>query len=145
MVFLDPTCAMVHERWEGYLSRGRLSASAQSGLPVVGRFARVRGGLRRTAMPVCITSGKGAFETDWLYRLGQRPKPDATCLGRERITREAVKKVYQHVSSLKDIAFLAQRVALAEPFRRQYGSEQWDGSNALPILIPSDPSTTSAG
>ncbi|MHC2676959.1 hypothetical protein ACVI1J_009122 [Bradyrhizobium diazoefficiens] len=96
-------------------------------------------------MPVCITSGKGGFETGWLYRLGQRPKPDAAHLRRGRITREAVKKVYQHVSSLKDIAFLAQRVALAKGFDVRMGGERWDGSNALPIPIRSDPCTTSAG
>lgn len=52
-----------------------------------------------------------------------------------RIAREAVKKVYQHVSSPKDIAYLAQRSALALRFREQYGSENSGSANAVPFFI----------
>ena len=39
------------------------------------------------------------------------------------IADEAVKKVYQHVSSPKDEAYLEQRKALAARFRAQHGSD----------------------
>jgi len=66
--------------------------------------------------------------------------PDGSPLRRDvgtttKIAREAVRRVYQHVSSPKDTAFLAQRVALAERFRRRYRSEQGDGPNAIPFFI----------
>ncbi|MHC2676953.1 uncharacterized protein (DUF2235 family) [Bradyrhizobium diazoefficiens] len=66
--------------------------------------------------------------------------PDGSPLRRDvgtttRIAREAVKTVYQHVSSPKDAAYLAQRVALAERFRQRYGSDQTGGPNAVPFFI----------
>lgn len=66
--------------------------------------------------------------------------PDGSPLRRDvgtttRIAREAVKTVYQHVSSPKDAAYLAQRVALAERFRHRYGSDKTGGPNAVPFFI----------
>src|SRR5260370_5903472 len=49
-----------------------------------------------------------------------------------RIAREAVKKVYQHVSSPRDTKYVPQRVALAARFRQQYGSDDNAKSNANP-------------
>jgi hypothetical protein len=51
------------------------------------------------------------------------------------IAKEAVKKVYQHVSSPRDSEYVPQRVALAERFRRQYGSDASGKSNAYPYFI----------
>ncbi len=52
-----------------------------------------------------------------------------------RIAREAVTKVYQHVSSKKDTAYYNQRKALAARFRAQYGSGDAARSNAYPYFI----------
>jgi uncharacterized protein (DUF2235 family) len=51
------------------------------------------------------------------------------------IAREAVNKVYQHVSSPKDTAYLPQREALARRFRQQYGSDVEGASNAVPFFV----------
>jgi uncharacterized protein (DUF2235 family) len=51
------------------------------------------------------------------------------------IAREAVKKVYQHVSSPKDTAYLDQRRALALRFRRRYGCDADGAPNAVPFFI----------
>lgn len=51
------------------------------------------------------------------------------------IAREAVKKVYQHVSSPRDTDYLPQREALARRFRQQYGSDAGGASNAVPFFI----------
>ena len=59
-------------------------------------------------------------------------RDEASC---RRIAREAVTKVYQHVSSEKDEAFLGQRRALAARFREQYASGGAEGSNAYPHFI----------
>jgi uncharacterized protein (DUF2235 family) len=53
----------------------------------------------------------------------------------DRIAREAVKKVYQHVSSPKDSVYLPQREALAARFRLRYGSDMGGAANAVPIFI----------
>ena len=52
-----------------------------------------------------------------------------------RIAREAVKKVYQHVSSPNDAVYLPQREALATRFRQQYGSDTSGAANAVPFFI----------
>ena len=52
-----------------------------------------------------------------------------------RIASEAVKKVYQHVSSPKDAPHLAQRVALAAQFRANHGADHDGQSNAFPYFI----------
>jgi uncharacterized protein (DUF2235 family) len=52
-----------------------------------------------------------------------------------RIAREAVKKVYQHVSSPKDTNYLSQREALAKRFRQRYGSDASGVANAVPFFI----------
>lgn len=51
------------------------------------------------------------------------------------IATEAVKKVYQHVSSPKDARHLAQRSAIADRFRADYGAEVDGSSNAYPYFI----------
>jgi uncharacterized protein (DUF2235 family) len=51
------------------------------------------------------------------------------------IADEAVKKVYQHVSSPKDKAYLEQRKALAARFRAQHGSDAGAKANAIPYFI----------
>lgn len=51
------------------------------------------------------------------------------------IAREAVKKVYQHVSSPRDEKYVPQRDALAARFRADYGSEVEGKSNAFPHFI----------
>jgi uncharacterized protein (DUF2235 family) len=66
--------------------------------------------------------------------------PDGSPLRRDigtttRIARESVKKVYQHVSSPRDTAFLAQRTALAKRFRERYGSDSDGAANAVPFFI----------
>lgn len=66
--------------------------------------------------------------------------PDGSPLHRDvgtttRIAREAVKKVYQHVSSPKDKEYLTQREALARRFRRQYGCDVHGAPNAVPFFI----------
>jgi len=60
----------------------------------------------------------------------------------KRIAREAVTKVYQHTSSrttaqanTRQAELLAQRTALANRFREQYGSDQNGLSNAFPYFI----------
>jgi hypothetical protein len=52
-----------------------------------------------------------------------------------RIAREAVKKVYQHVSSPKDTKYLPQREALATHFRQQYGGDVAGAPNAVPFFV----------
>src|SRR5262249_17756979 len=52
-----------------------------------------------------------------------------------RIAREAVTKVYQHVSSPKDAKYIPQPTALAQRFRRSYGSDDNGDSNAYPHFI----------
>lgn len=52
-----------------------------------------------------------------------------------RIARDAVKKVYQHVSSPKDTKYLPQREALATHFRQQYGSDADGAANAVPFFV----------
>jgi hypothetical protein len=46
-----------------------------------------------------------------------------------------VKKVYQHVSSPKDTKYLPQRIALANRFRREYGSDDNGKANVYPHFI----------
>lgn len=50
-----------------------------------------------------------------------------------RIAREAVKSVYQRVSSPKDKTYLSQRVALAYRFRTKYGPDAEASAIALPF------------
>ena len=52
-----------------------------------------------------------------------------------KIAKEAVKKVYQHVSSPRDTKYVPQRDALAKRFRADYGSEVDGKSNAFPHFI----------
>lgn len=88
---------------------------------------------------------RGAYTVRCLAAvLGQCGVPttmaDGTPLRRDigtttRIAREAVKKVYQHVSSPKDTNYLPQREALAKRFRRRYGSDAGGASNAVPFFI----------
>jgi len=52
-----------------------------------------------------------------------------------KIASEAVKNVYQHVSSPRDGKYVPQRAALAERFRREYGSDTGGNSNAYPHFI----------
>ena len=52
-----------------------------------------------------------------------------------KIAKEAVRNVYQHVSSPKDTAFFQQRKALALRFRRKYGSDAKDAPNVNPFFI----------
>ena len=52
-----------------------------------------------------------------------------------KIAKEAVKKVYQHVSSPKDTAYLEQRQALALQFRKKYGSDEKGAANVNPFFI----------
>jgi uncharacterized protein (DUF2235 family) len=51
------------------------------------------------------------------------------------IAAEAVKKVYQHVSSPKDAKHVTQRLALAERFRADYGADVDGKSNSFPYFI----------
>lgn len=53
----------------------------------------------------------------------------------QEIAKEAVKGVYQHVSSPKDVAYLEQRKALALQFRKKYGSDVNGAPNANPFFI----------
>ena len=52
-----------------------------------------------------------------------------------KIAKEAVKRVYQHVSSPRDAKYVPQRFALAARFRREYGSDASGASNAFPHFI----------
>jgi hypothetical protein len=53
-----------------------------------------------------------------------------------KIAREAVTKVYQHVTSVKDDPiYVQQRAALAKRFRDQYQSDNGGKSNAPPYFI----------
>ena len=52
-----------------------------------------------------------------------------------KIAKEAVRKVYQHVSSPKDKAYVEQRQALALQFRNKYGSDKNGAPNANPFFI----------
>jgi len=65
---------------------------------------------------------------------------DGSPLGRDprstrAIANEAVKKVYQHVSSPKDEKYLKQREALAARFRAQHGSDVNGSANEVPYFI----------
>src|SRR6267154_6459061 len=55
--------------------------------------------------------------------------------GSTAIAKEAVKKVYQYVSSPKDTAYVEQRKALAANFRRKYGSDDGGEPNTVPFFI----------
>lgn len=56
--------------------------------------------------------------------------------GSTAIAKEAVKQVYQFVSSPKDTAYVEQRSALAAKFREKYGSDdEGGGPNAVPFFI----------
>ncbi len=52
-----------------------------------------------------------------------------------KIAKEAVRRVYQHVGSPKDAAYLEQRRALALQFRQKYGSDQNGAPNVHPFFI----------
>jgi uncharacterized protein (DUF2235 family) len=52
-----------------------------------------------------------------------------------KIANEAVKKVYRHVSSPKDSAFVEQRKALALQFRQKYHSDVNGVANVNPYFI----------
>jgi uncharacterized protein (DUF2235 family) len=52
-----------------------------------------------------------------------------------KIAKEAVKRVYQHVSSPKDAAYFDQRKALALQFRRKYGSDVDGAPNANAFFV----------
>ena len=52
-----------------------------------------------------------------------------------KIAKEAVKKVYQHVSSPKDSAFVEQRKALALQFRQKYHSDVNGAANVNAYFI----------
>lgn len=52
-----------------------------------------------------------------------------------KIAKEAVRRVYQHVSSPKDTAYLEQRRALALQFREKYGSDADGSPNVNPFFI----------
>ncbi len=52
-----------------------------------------------------------------------------------KIAYEAVKKVYQHVSSPKDSAFVEQRKALALRFRQKYHSDVNGAANVNPHIL----------
>jgi uncharacterized protein (DUF2235 family) len=52
-----------------------------------------------------------------------------------KIAKEAVKKVYQHVSSPKDSAFVEQRKVLALQFRQRYHSDVAGAANVNPYFI----------
>jgi uncharacterized protein (DUF2235 family) len=51
------------------------------------------------------------------------------------VAKIAVKKVYQHVSSPKDTAYLDQRQALGRWFREKFASGKEGGSNAYPYFV----------
>ena len=51
------------------------------------------------------------------------------------VAATGVKKVYQHVSSPKDSAYIEQRNALGQWFRKKFGSDNNGGSNAYPYFI----------
>ena len=59
----------------------------------------------------------------------------ATLATTTRIAEEAVKKVYQHVSSPKDTEFVEQRKVLANRFRAKYGCDNDGVPNAAPFFI----------
>jgi uncharacterized protein (DUF2235 family) len=66
--------------------------------------------------------------------------PDGSPLKRDvatstKIAKEAVVKVYQHVSSPKDTAYVEQRKQLAARFRDRYGSNSNGESNAVPFFV----------
>lgn len=52
-----------------------------------------------------------------------------------KLAKEAVKKVYQHVSSPKDEKYVPQRKILAQQYREKYASGDSDKSNAAPYFI----------
>jgi Uncharacterized alpha/beta hydrolase domain (DUF2235) len=52
-----------------------------------------------------------------------------------RIAKEAVKMIYQHVSSPRDTKYLPQRTVLAARFRNEYGSDSNGQPNVYPHFI----------
>jgi uncharacterized protein (DUF2235 family) len=52
-----------------------------------------------------------------------------------KIAKEAVKNVYQHVSSPRDAAYVEQRKAIALRFRKKYGCDENDAANVNPFFI----------
>jgi uncharacterized protein (DUF2235 family) len=56
-------------------------------------------------------------------------------IGTNSIAKEAVKKVYQFVSSPKDKAYLKQREELAANYRKKYESDCNGESNVIPFFI----------
>jgi uncharacterized protein (DUF2235 family) len=52
-----------------------------------------------------------------------------------KIAKEAVKNIYQHVSSPKDTAYVEQRKALALRFRKKYGCDDTGAPNVHPFFI----------
>jgi hypothetical protein len=69
-------------------------------------------------------------------RLGKDGKPLKLDLDSTKaIAKIAVKKVYQHVSSPKDTAYVEQRKALGKWFREKFDSDKEGGSNAYPYFI----------
>jgi uncharacterized protein (DUF2235 family) len=52
-----------------------------------------------------------------------------------KIAKEAVRKVYQHVGSPRDTAYLEQRKALAVQFRKKYRSDADGAANVNPFFI----------
>ena len=69
-------------------------------------------------------------------RLGKDGRPLKLDPASVRAVAEiGVKKVYQHVSSPKDKAYLGQRTALAAWFRNKYGADENGGSNAYPYFV----------
>jgi hypothetical protein len=81
----------------------------------------------------------GAYDTEDGVSLGRRLGSKATPIYNvgttTRIAREAVKKVYQHVSSPKDTEHLPQREALVARFRQQFGSDKGGAANTVPFFI----------
>jgi hypothetical protein len=59
----------------------------------------------------------------------------ATSAPRQAIAKEAVKKVYQFVSSPKDAAYVEQRKALAAAFRQKYGADADGEPNTVAFFI----------
>jgi uncharacterized protein (DUF2235 family) len=55
--------------------------------------------------------------------------------GSIEIAKEAVKEVYQFVSSSKDTAYLEQRSSLAGNYRQKYGSDNKGEPNVVPFFI----------
>ena len=52
-----------------------------------------------------------------------------------KIAKEAVRKIYQHVGSPRDTAYLEQRKALALQFRKKYRSDANGAANVNPFFV----------